>query len=213
MNSNNNSKTRYFKNPILESLAYTSALTLNLVFIPIALFFTFLSFHRHSITIACLGISAGLFIWSFIEYVMHRFAFHFKFKNEKLKNLHAIFHLSHHQFMHDKRKYQTLMVLSFPSAVLYYYLLKSLLGMYAEPVFTGMIIGYVFYEFTHYSTHSMKMDSILVRHLKQHHMHHHFLDSEKNFGVTSAFWDIVFRTRLTKNEKMKLLQKKANVSL
>ncbi len=203
---------RYFKNPILESLAYTSALTLNLVFIPLALYFIFLSFYHHAITIACLGIFAGLFLWSFIEYVMHRFAFHFKIKNEKLRKLHAIFHLSHHEFMHDKRKYQSLMLLSLPSTILYYYLLKSLLGSYVEPVFAGLIIGYVMYEFTHYSTHSMKMDSLLVKHLKQHHMHHHCLNPEKNFGVTSAFWDIVFKTRLTEGEKIKLLQKKAKVT-
>jgi len=140
---------------------------------------------------------------------MHRFAFHYKIKNEKLRKLHAIFHLSHHQYMHDKRKYQTLMLLSLPSAVLYYYLLKSLFGIYVEPIFTGMMIGYVIYEFTHYSTHSMKMDFILIRRLKQHHMHHHFLAPEKNFGVTSPFWDIVFKTRLTESKKNTILQKKA----
>ncbi len=201
-------KARYFKNPLFESLAYTSALILNLVFIPIALFFVFFSFHEHSIWMTCLGIFAGLFLWTFVEYIMHRFAFHFKFKNEKLKRLHAIFHLSHHKFIHDKRKYQTLMLLSLPSAILYYYLLKLLLGIYTEPVFAGIIIGYVLYEFTHASTHRMKMDFLPVRHIKQHHMYHHFLDSEKNFGVTSPLWDIIFKTRLTESEKIKLLQKK-----
>jgi sterol desaturase/sphingolipid hydroxylase (fatty acid hydroxylase superfamily) len=206
----NSSKTRYFKNPFLESLTYTSALTLNIIFIPLSIFFIFTSFQKHSFAIAIFGIASGLFIWTFIEYVMHRFAFHFKFKNEKLKQFHALFHLSHHQFMQDERKYQTILALSLPSTILYYFLLKSLLGAYVEPVFTGLMIGYVLYEFTHYSTHTRKMDSILVKHLKQHHMHHHFLDQEKNFGVTSALWDIIFNTRLTESDKLVILKTKAN---
>lgn len=205
-----NFNDRYFNNPLLEKMAYTSAFTVNLIFIPLVLFFAYLSFQRHSIMMICLGFMAGLFLWSFVEYMMHRFAFHFKFKNEKLKWFHAILHLSHHQSVHDKRKYQTLLLLSLPTAIVGYFLLKLFLGSYVEPVFTGFICGYVFYEFTHYSTH--KMDLVVMRSIKQHHMYHHFLNQEKNFGVTSAFWDIIFGTRLTERDKIKLLQKKAELS-
>lgn len=208
----NSINTRYFKNRILENLAYTSALTLNTIFIPLILFFGYLSFEKHSIPTVTIGISVGLFLWSFIEYIMHRFAFHFKFKNEKLKWFHSIFHLSHHQHLHDKRKYQTLILLSLPSGFLYYFILKLIVGNYIEPVFTGFIAGYVLYEFTHASTHKMKMESTFVKQLKQHHMHHHFLDQEKNFGVTSPFWDIIFKTQITKLDKIKLLQKKAKIN-
>ncbi len=207
------SNTRYFKNPLLEKMAYTSALTLNIVFIPIAIYFLYLSSQKHSMVIVCLGVFAGLFLWSLLEYVMHRFAFHFKFKNEKLKRLHAILHLSHHEFIHDKRKYQTLILVSLPTAILGYYLLTWLFGAYAQPMVAGLIIGYVLYEFTHASTHRMKMDAMMVRHVKQHHMSHHFLDQEKNFGVTSPLWDIVFKTRLTDQDKVKILQKKAKLTL
>lgn len=204
----NNIGPRYFKNPILERLAYTSTLTLNIIFVPIALFFCYSAFLRHSFTVAIVGICAGLLLWSLVEYVMHRFAFHFKFKNENLKWLHSIFHLSHHQYPHDKRKYQTLILLSLPSGILYYFILKFAAGSYIEPIFSGFIIGYLLYEFAHYSTHKLKMDSKTLKRLKQHHMHHHFLDQEKNFGVTSALWDIIFKTQLTEDKKMILLKKK-----
>lgn len=204
----NNQTIRYFKNPILEKLAYTNLTTVNIVYIPVIVLFSYFSITQHSTKIIIAGLLAGLFLWTFVEYCMHRFAFHFIFTNKSIKRVHSIFHLSHHDFPNDQRKYQTLLLLSLPAGFLFYFLLKCLISSYVDPIFTGFALGYVLYEFTHYSTHRFKMDSKIFKSLKQHHMHHHFLNMEKNFGVTSAFWDYIFRTRLSNKEKLLILQKR-----
>jgi sterol desaturase/sphingolipid hydroxylase (fatty acid hydroxylase superfamily) len=208
----NNNGARYFKNNLLERMAYTSAFTVNVTFIPIIVYLAFISIKTHTIGQFIMTWCIGLFMWSLAEYMIHRFTFHFKFNNQKLKWFHSIFHLSHHQYPHDKRKYQTLLLLSAPSGVLFYFIFKWIFGGYANSIFTGFASGYVFYEFVHYSVHSMKIDFKWGRYLKQHHMHHHFLNQEKNFGVTSVLWDIIFRTQLTKIDKKTILQKKSSVS-
>jgi sterol desaturase/sphingolipid hydroxylase (fatty acid hydroxylase superfamily) len=58
----------------------------------------------------------------------------------------------------------------------------------------GLIVGYLSYEFIHYGIHQMPWLRRLVKPLASHHLHHHYADDTRCFGVTSPLWDIVFRT-------------------
>lgn len=200
-NSSKKESVKFFKNPILNMLSHTSATTVNALYIPLALFFLYKSFSQHFFLIVILGMILGAVIWSFVEYFFHRFLFHFKFVNEKIKYLHSIFHLAHHKYTYDTLKYQTLLLVSMPSAFIFYFFFQYVFSSYADSVYAGFILGYVFYEFVHYSTHQFKMNGKFAKLLKQHHMRHHYFDDSKNFGVSSPLWDYVFNT---KSEKMEL---------
>jgi sterol desaturase/sphingolipid hydroxylase (fatty acid hydroxylase superfamily) len=39
------------------------------------------------------------------------------------------------------------------------------------------------------------MPGRIGRFLRQHHMAHHYTKPDRNFGVSSPLWDLVFRTR------------------
>jgi len=39
--------------------------------------------------------------------------------------------------------------------------------------------------------------------LKKYHLQHHFADYENGFGVTSRFWDWVFKTELPPTQVLK----------
>ncbi|KAK4932286.1 hypothetical protein LTR28_011418 [Elasticomyces elasticus] len=41
------------------------------------------------------------------------------------------------------------------------------------------------------------------RELKRYHLQHHFADYENGFGVTSRFWDRVFKTELPPSKVLK----------
>ncbi|MFT7578571.1 MAG: sterol desaturase/sphingolipid hydroxylase (fatty acid hydroxylase superfamily), partial [Myxococcota bacterium] len=71
---------------------------------------------------------------------------------------------------------------------------------YALPTFAGFIIGYIWYEMTHLWTHVGKPKTAYGKHLKRHHMLHHFQTPDKRFGVSSPLWDHVFGTYV-KHEK------------
>ncbi|KAI8524556.1 hypothetical protein RHMOL_Rhmol13G0158600 [Rhododendron molle] len=64
----------------------------------------------------------------------------------------------------------------------------------APALFGGGLLGYVMYDCTHYYVHHGKPDKGVPSSLKRFHMNHHFRIQDKGFGITSAFWDIVFGT-------------------
>lgn len=198
--SETNKPIQFFKNPILNSLSHTSLSTVIIIYTPVVFYFLYQSFHHFSVIVILLASMLGLLIWSFIEYITHRFAFHFKFINERIKYFHSIFHLAHHQYPHDKTKYQALLLITLPYSILYYFTLKVVFDTLSEPIFVGFILGYIIYEYTHFSTHQLKMQNAITKIIKQHHMRHHYFNNKKNFGVTSPLWDFVFNTYLNPNE-------------
>ena len=58
----------------------------------------------------------------------------------------------------------------------------------------GFMFGYLVYDLTHYATHHFPMRSGVLKALKRHHMQHHYKTPNLRYGVSSPFWDIVFRT-------------------
>ena len=58
-------------------------------------------------------------------------------------------------------------------------------------LFAGVLLGYVAYDVRHYLMHSGRLGG----RLKAAHMHHHYKDPSAGFGISSALYDILFRTR------------------
>lgn len=66
------------------------------------------------------------------------------------------------------------------------------------PFFAGFILGYLFYDISHYAIHHFNMHSKFWLAIKNHHMLHHYQDEYKGYGVSSPFWDIIFGTTFKK---------------
>ena len=93
---------------------------------------------------------------------------------------------------------------SIPLAILFYFLFRVLLGpVNVGPFFVGFLAAYLFYDMTHYAIHHYNFKSKFWLKLKQHHMLHHYQDMHNGFGVSSAFWDLVFQTTFKKKYKSK----------
>lgn len=58
----------------------------------------------------------------------------------------------------------------------------------------GSILGYLFYDMTHYYLHHGNPTIEYFYHLKRYHYHHHFVSHDKGFGVSFIFWDKIFNT-------------------
>ncbi|RJE25320.1 inositolphosphorylceramide-B C-26 hydroxylase [Aspergillus sclerotialis] len=143
----------------------------------------------------------GLFLWSLIEYIMHRFLFHMdKFlpDNRVGITLHFLLHGIHHYLPMDK--YRLVMppalfvVLATPfwklaHSVFYYNWYAAVLA------YCGGVFGYICYDMTHYFLHHRNLP-LYYKRLKKYHLEHHFADFDNGFGVTSRFWDWVFGTEL-----------------
>ena len=143
----------------------------------------------------------GIFKWTLIEYILHRFLFH---SEEYLPNhrlaffCHFLLHGIHHAFPWDPLR------LVFP-ITMGYSILCFLILPYLNLVFPehlqpsikiGLIIGYILYDEIHYFSHHASPKQGYLKYVKMYHMAHHYRDGDNGYGVSQKFWDVVFNTEL-----------------
>jgi len=139
-------------------------------------------------------------IWTFIEYVVHRFVFHFRPRNRTQWQVIFLFHGVHHYQPHVKTRLVMPPAVSIPGGLVFYgcffLLLDVILGLpfLVAPIFAGTVLGYVAYDMIHYATHHLPVKGPLMKFLKRHHMEHHFKTPDARFGVSTSLWDQVFHT-------------------
>ncbi|NXW35402.1 FA2H hydroxylase, partial [Phaetusa simplex] len=140
----------------------------------------------------------GMFLWSLLEYLIHRFVFHMKppASNYYLITLHFLLHGQHHKSPFDSSRLvfppvPASLVMAFFYGILQL-MLPQVLGL---SVFVGGLCGYVIYDMMHYYLHygSPKKGTYLYG-LKAYHVKHHFEHQKSGFGISTRFWDHPFRT-------------------
>ncbi len=147
----------------------------------------------------------GIAVWTFAEYNLHRFVFHWMPPGKLGRKIHFMFHGVHHDYPRDSKRLVMVPAVSLPLAVGFYFLFRLILGpLYVEPFFVGFVIGYLFYDMTHYALHHANFKSKFWLELKQHHMIHHYSDPDNGFGVSTIFWDLVYRTTFKRKEGTKV---------
>jgi sterol desaturase/sphingolipid hydroxylase (fatty acid hydroxylase superfamily) len=137
---------------------------------------------------------AGLFVWTFVEYIMHRFVFHYMPADKPwAQRLHFIFHGVHHDYPSDRLRLVLPPSVSIPLALVFYFLFRALMpANYLFGFFPGFILGYLIYDISHYAIHHFNFKGSIWKKIKQHHMLHHYQDPAKGYGVSSPLWDKVF---------------------
>jgi len=195
---------RLFKSDILEFFSHVSPITVLVLWTPVAVLFLVLAlveipqetFPYYLI----IGLLLGWFVWTFAEYTMHRFIFHFHPKTEKLKRMFFMVHGVHHAQPLCRTRLVMPPAMSIPLAILFYgifYLVVSVaLGapLWFYPVFTGFLGGYIVYDMLHYNLHHGKKKAGYLAMCRYQHMQHHGTCPNMRFGVTSPLWDYVFGT-------------------
>ena len=137
----------------------------------------------------------GGFLWTFFEYFLHRFAFHYQPKSVIGKALLDRFHIYHHNDTKDETQVCIPLYISLPAWALLFGIFSLFLGFYKASLFiSGFALMTIIYDIVHFSTHYMPARNPFLKFLKKHHALHHFSDHHKRFGVTSPLWDFVFRT-------------------
>jgi sterol desaturase/sphingolipid hydroxylase (fatty acid hydroxylase superfamily) len=136
---------------------------------------------------AILTVAAGLFVFSLVEYVFHRWLFH-GYPNPTRDG-----HDKHHD---DPHGYDALPFFLPPLGVLALAALFALFAPWSIALLLSgaLAAGYATYGISHTIIHATRFRArIAVRWAANHHIHHNH--PECNFGVTSPLWDIVLGTR------------------
>ncbi|HLS37980.1 MAG TPA: sterol desaturase family protein [Sphingobacterium bovisgrunnientis] len=201
--SNSTESTRMFKNDFLESLTKVHYSVPLIFWIPVIIYFI-----RKAYVVGEMSGSAvfgyflfGLAFWTFAEYVLHRWVFHFHPKSEWGKRIHFIFHGVHHDFPKDRLRLVMPLSASIPMATIIYLIFFVFFAEFTlSAFFAGFLFGYLIYDECHYAMHHANFKSGFFKKIKDHHMLHHYADPEKGFGVSSALWDKIFGSGFSKKE-------------
>ncbi len=197
--SNKDESVPLFKSKFLDLFTRVSWWVPLIVFVPVIGYFSYVSIAVEQFGILqFLGLFlAGLFIWSISEYLFHRFVFHHYPNSAIGRKLHFMIHGVHHAYPNDSKRLVMPPLLSIPLAAGFYFLWSVVFSAYVSPIFAGFILGYLIYDMMHYATHHAKfMKAKWFVNIKNHHMKHHYQDPDHGFGVSSNFWDKIFRTEI-----------------
>jgi 4-hydroxysphinganine ceramide fatty acyl 2-hydroxylase len=198
--SNSHESTRMFKSDLLEALSKVHFFIPLVIYVPVIIYLVYRAFfvaHLGAGTFVLLSL-AGIFIWTFIEYILHRFVFHFVPKQKWALRLHFIFHGVHHDYPNDLKRLVLPPSASIPLATGFFFLFNALLpANYIYGLYPAFLAGYLAYDMTHYAIHHFNFKFGIWKKIKQHHMLHHYQDPEHGYGVTSDLWDKIFRSRFT----------------
>jgi sterol desaturase/sphingolipid hydroxylase (fatty acid hydroxylase superfamily) len=136
----------------------------------------------------------GILQWTFLEYVLHRFVFHYQPQSRWGQRLHFFIHGVHHDYPRDATRLVLPLPASLPLAGFFYGLFQWAYGSYHDMIFSGLVSGYLAYDCLHYAFHHFAMKSPVANYLKAYHLKHHFIDPDTGYGVSTPLWDFVFRT-------------------
>ena len=188
---------RLFNNKFMESLTHVHPIIPLLFWSPVIIFLLWRAVAVHHLPVGQLValILPALVIWTLMEYLLHRFLFHFPANSEASKWLVYLFHGVHHDVPADK----TRLVMPPSGAIIvmaFIWLIFSAIipAPWAEPFCAFFMAGYLIYDYIHYATHHFKMRHPILQSLKHHHMRHHFSTKNAKYGVSQPLWDWVFGT-------------------
>ncbi len=188
---------RLFNNPLLDFFTKVHWSVPLIIFVPVVLYNIREALEEMSLTTSSLILLFlfGSFFWSFAEYVLHRYVFHFELPGKLGAKIHFLIHGVHHDYPNDSRRLVMPPLVSIPLAFLFYQLFSLLLPSYWSNIFfAGFILGYIIYDMMHYAIHHSKINNKYWRTIQKNHMNHHFKNPKLGYGVSSDLWDRIIGT-------------------
>src|ERR1043166_1674213 len=194
--SRKNESVRMFKSEFMEFFSHVHPATPLVLYLPAVAWMVYAPLCRTGLSILAVAVlfAVGMLIWTLLEYIIHRWAFHYEPTTPIGRKLHFIIHGVHHDYPNDAKRLVMPPVVSVPLAIIFYVGFWLLLGRATPAVWAGFVFGYICYDSIHYAIHHFPMKRGVWHWLKQYHLRHHFHDDHVGYGVSSPLWDHVFGT-------------------
>lgn len=206
----NRGQARLFKSQYVEMLTKTHPLVIWGMYLPLIVFLVSRSYYKFTYSAGYIAMIflAGMLSWTFFEYLMHRFAFHFIADNPKVQRFIYVLHGNHHEYPRDKERLFMPPVPSLIIASMFFSLFYSLLNTNVFMYFPGFILGYLMYGSMHFAIHAWNPPYNWMKPLWRNHHLHHYKNEQQGFGVSTTLWDRIFGTmfdlRKEKEDKEKV---------
>jgi len=189
---------RLFEQDVIERVTTAHPTLVAIIYSAITVVFLFLSW-RAGLPPATVAVrfALGALTWSLVEYLMHRFAFHFVPRTSVGVAMAYLSHGVHHAFPRDPHRLVMPLVVSLPIMTAICLVGFGLVGLPISPILAGFTVGYLAYDLIHHHLHHYEGDrhaGRVITWLRRYHFQHHFAAPDRQFGVSTPLWDFVFRT-------------------
>lgn len=167
----------------------------------------------------------GIPVWTLVEYVTHRYILHGRFQKSQVwyKKWYKDFahnrldplHWEHHERPNDGMHINGVIKDLLPLFAVCAPLSFLLFPFYSAPMLlAGVTLSYVAEEWIHHCIHYYNFRNPFFRYIKAYHLYHHTSQGMKRgFGISSGFWDIIFKTRFPDNVRRRLSSRGRRASL
>ncbi|MEZ4826737.1 MAG: sterol desaturase family protein [Bacteroidia bacterium] len=197
--------TRLFRNRWIEAFTRTH------ISIPLILFYggalgliLYTVFYTPISGFAIAGLFwLGMFVFTFIEYAMHRWLFHLVTDTAARTRFQYVVHGVHHKYPRDRERLVMPPFVSLAISITLVGIFQMVMGIYSYSFVAGIISGYASYLVIHYSVHIFKPPRNFLRRLWTHHAVHHYRDDGVAYGVSSPLWDFIFHTLPRDSKKVR----------
>lgn len=189
---------RMFESNFLEFFSRVHPAAPFVLWIPVVLYVAISSLLDHTSTpyeFAAM-LPLGFLTWQLLEYFIHKKLFHWAGGSPLLRQFTgAEGHVFHHRYPDD----DTRLVMPIAVSITLASIIAGVLYLLGRPDLTipfwcGIVCGYLWYDFMHWSQHYRKPLTNWGRRLRAHHMSHHFADPDTNFGISHMYIDMLLGT-------------------
>src|SRR5437773_9099057 len=150
--SKKNETVRMFESDFVEFFSRVHPATPLVLYMPVVSYMLYVSLSQRKLSI--LAVAAlfllGVLLWTLIEYLIHRYIFHYEPKTHLGKRLHYIIHGVHHDYPNDSRRLVMPPSISIPLAFLFYGLFLLIFRSLVPGLFAVLVFGYVWYVMFHF---------------------------------------------------------------
>lgn len=186
---------RMFKHDLFEFFSRIPPWQPPAIFVPVILWSSYRSLALDTGWLFPLLFIAGVLHWTLMEYVIHRFAFHYDAKTPFGKRFIWLSHGVHHDWPNDKLRLVFPPAISVPLALIFWGLYTWWFGdVIRYGMFAGLTAGYLAYDMIHYFVHHYASKNPVFKWLRAYHLAHHFRHEPLRYGVSVPLWDYVFGT-------------------
>ena len=138
---------------------------------------------------------AGVLGWTFAEYWLHRWVFHFAPSgNRAIRAIQFALHGYHHEFPDDPNRLVAPPILAVPIGIFLAAVVMVCFPAHWSPILAGVFSGYLCYDWMHYYCHHGRPHSRIGKFMRRFHLEHHYKNANSQFGLSSPLWDVVFLT-------------------
>ena len=188
---------RMFESDLIDFFSRTHPIMVPLLFVPTCVWMMWRSIGVMGVQVSTsfLLLIGGFVAWTLSEYWPHRLFFHWEPPGRWGERMHFLVHGVHHNWPKDKYRLVMPVAVSISLFFTFLALFYPLFGdRYVWAWHSGYVVGYMYYDLTHYYIHHFNPKTDYGRRLKKNHMLHHFKDPDTRYCVSNMFWDRIFGT-------------------